>query len=788
MLSPVVITNYAYAFLDLNYDDEGFDSRELMICDEAHNVENQIMNLLSLEFTEKELREDVNLKVSDDEIDSLKKKGYQFWISFIRRVIEQYTSQIRLFENLVNREPKNMNYLQKLDALKNRVDEFYRVIRFIEKDPLNWVFDYNKTFKILAFEPIKIDKYARSVFFNYADICIFMSATILDYKLFAKWLGIDESEIYAIRRKSPFNVARNPIKTYYQYDYNMTRNYIDDSINRCIPTLKNIINQHKNEKGIIHTHSHRNKGIIFNKLSVDASIRLRLITHESYDREKKLNQFINSKEPSILISPSMGEGVDLPGDLCRFQIILKIPYPYLGDTQVKKRTDIEDEWYKFQTVLSLVQTYGRGMRSENDYCKTYFIDSGLENFILRDELSSGFIPSFFKNAIGVIPANVNQTVETKSVSVNGLGKSRTKEEVLANANRISKAIDDKRERDSGISAADVGKVIVDEREMTGGISVDGVGKVIVDEREMTGGISVGARSKATGISVDGVGKSGKRKRTKGISARDKPDIPKTKSKPKQSTSIIKDNITYVPLDDFSNKNQIKEKYDLIQKIDDNFYESYYNLVIDACKQYLDSKLFKEDYYLYKMLVRSFDKLKEYDGELEYIKKFYSSNIHCSENQILWFERQLLKLQKRFRLKDNEVKKIINLLDEPRKTDLKTDIPVADRISHNGKSIRVIDENDYIKLEEIKYIDERASDLRSEKRYEDAIQLYNKSIDNGLVDFSFYQGLCACYEKLNQYGEALNVLRLYDEKPPLIQKTNHKKWIRRKQGELEKKVK
>ena len=65
-----------------------------------------------------------------------------------------------------------------------------------------------------------------------------------------------------------------------------------------------------------------------------------IITHNSNNRENVLNKFRESSAPMVLISPSMNEGVDLPGDLCRFQIIFKLPYLPFEDPWVKKRKNL----------------------------------------------------------------------------------------------------------------------------------------------------------------------------------------------------------------------------------------------------------------------------------------------------------------------------------------------------------------------------------------------------------------------------------------------------------------
>ena len=151
-----------------------------------------------------------------------------------------------------------------------------------------------------------------------------------------------------------------------------------------------ILDKHKDEKGIIHTVSGSCRDYLIDNLESD-----RLIGHDVSNRAEQLEKFKKSDKPLVLISPSMNEGVDLPGDLCRFQIIYKIPYPDLADKQIRLRANADEDWYDYKTALSLIQTYGRGMRFKDDYCITYCIDSRIPEFIA----SNSFLPDWFKNLI-----------------------------------------------------------------------------------------------------------------------------------------------------------------------------------------------------------------------------------------------------------------------------------------------------------------------------------------------------------------------------------------------------
>ena len=98
-----------------------------------------------------------------------------------------------------------------------------------------------------------------------------------------------------------------------------------------------------------------------------------------------LKDHINSENPTVLISPSMMEGVDLSDNLSRFQIICKVPFPYLGDEVVKKRLEKNETWYSYATAKSLIQSLGRSIRNENDFAISYILDSDWTNFFNKNK-------------------------------------------------------------------------------------------------------------------------------------------------------------------------------------------------------------------------------------------------------------------------------------------------------------------------------------------------------------------------------------------------------------------
>jgi ATP-dependent DNA helicase DinG len=122
----------------------------------------------------------------------------------------------------------------------------------------------------------------------------------------------------------------------------------------------------------------------------------RLLMHDTHDRDETLARHMASKEPTILLSPSMSEGVDLRQDASRFQVVCKVPYPYLGDKLVSKRMHKWDWWYPLQTAKTIVQSVGRSVRSEDDHAVTYILDSNWEAFYKKNR---NMFPSDFDKCL-----------------------------------------------------------------------------------------------------------------------------------------------------------------------------------------------------------------------------------------------------------------------------------------------------------------------------------------------------------------------------------------------------
>lgn len=372
--SPITLMNYDYAIAELNYV-KHFGTRSLLILDEAHNIESKLMNTMEVNLYNHRLEKDISKVISKE---TLKDGELEDWMMEITAIGEAY-EDIDIKDLSKNKAERIRSTISRLKTLKNN----------LEKEPENWVIDTDEAG--VSFKPLRVHHYAKNSLLKYGDVVIFMSATILSSNLFSKWLGLSPEEVYHIKVDSPFTKEKRPIIL--NLAGKMSKSRVNKTAPKTIPILKEILDKHKDEKGLIHTNSYKCQHFINNNLH-----NSRLISHNSANREQMLDYFEKDENPLVLVSPSMSEGVDLPYDKCRFQVIYKIPFPYLGDKQINMRRKTDQKWYAYKTVMTLMQAYGRGMRAEDDYCYTYILDADI-NMILKSPIYRFLVPDFFREAV-----------------------------------------------------------------------------------------------------------------------------------------------------------------------------------------------------------------------------------------------------------------------------------------------------------------------------------------------------------------------------------------------------
>ncbi|MFY9567167.1 MAG: ATP-dependent DNA helicase [Nitrososphaeraceae archaeon] len=294
----------------------------------------------------------------------------------------------------------NLNISEELaaDAIRD-TERLTITINNILSNPRNWIISEIKKedYEVVKVElkPLDISPYCKHVFEKCSKVLI-MSATILDPKAFCRSVGLAyDKEVKFIQVKSDFPVENRPIYPMNIAYLNFNNLQLPEIKSSITKTVDNIMTIHKNDKGIIHTTSYEQLNFIKEKISQENTRRL-LVTDPEIQRDEIIQEHINSIKPTVLISPSLHTGLDLKGELSRFQIITKVPYPNKNDRWINAKRNSNEDWYYWQTALKLVQASGRSIRSKEDWAKTYILDSAFGYFVNKNR---DILPDWFMQAV-----------------------------------------------------------------------------------------------------------------------------------------------------------------------------------------------------------------------------------------------------------------------------------------------------------------------------------------------------------------------------------------------------
>jgi Rad3-related DNA helicase len=379
--SDISLTNMTFLLNQFEHGKAKFDTinRNCMIIDEAHNAERIMTDFATIELSKYYLESHNIAWIVNNKLDYDKLIEWARDVVFKKLAIKKVAMNERLesYAKLKTNVENNASYKKLMDDYIN-IDKFVchlgMFFKLYEKN--KWVFYTNEDQTSIFFKPLFSNEFM-NMLYDKGEKILLMSATILDDKIFTKANGITNYTYMTLT--SPFPKENRPIHHLDCGQLNMK------SISKTMPTIISTIEsllslpEHANQKGIIHCNSY----LISKAIQAGVKNR-RLIFHKTSDRAEALKKHLLSDGPTVLVSPSLTEGLDLIDDLSRFQIIVKVPFPYLGDHYIKAKMNLIDDWYQWQTVKCIVQSSGRSVRSETDYATTYILDGDFKWFYKKN--------------------------------------------------------------------------------------------------------------------------------------------------------------------------------------------------------------------------------------------------------------------------------------------------------------------------------------------------------------------------------------------------------------------
>ena len=241
----------------------------------------------------------------------------------------------------------------------------------------------------VAFKCTKEDFMVYNYLCARAKYRVFVSATIGGKAAYDENMGFrfeyaDEqppryelSEMHVI--PSTFDFTKSPVHFLSRFKMSFKEKNI--SFNH----IKNVIysicmSKFSDKKGMIQTGSYDFAKRLYNEAPHD--VQSRMLLYNGSREKNVMIQIHQMSENTILVGPTLNEGIDLPGDDCRFIIIMKVPYPSLANKLVKAKTKLFPLWYNSTTSNQIIQGIGRGVRYDGDWCVTYILDACFWNLYL----------------------------------------------------------------------------------------------------------------------------------------------------------------------------------------------------------------------------------------------------------------------------------------------------------------------------------------------------------------------------------------------------------------------
>jgi len=327
-------------------------------------------------------------KDEDDEISS----DYSLMLQEISTVCEELKSSLsqrKLRGNALNKEDiKIFSITNWFWDYALEFIEYYGLIRECGKEYQLKEIDPNTRKDegvVVTFRCLKEDYIVYRYLLKKANFKVMLSATIGGHEAFDENMGFayTEDKVSEMKRiPSTFDFSQSPV--HFLNKFKMSLRERELSFQHLKGVVYSICNtKFKSQRGIIQTGSYD----IAKKLYDDAplEIKSRMLVYNGSREKASMVTVHKFSENTISVGPTLNEGVDLPGDECRFIIILKVPYPSLGDRYVKEKIKFFPLWYNSSTSNEIIQGIGRGIRFDGDWCVTYIFDACFWNLYLSTQ-------------------------------------------------------------------------------------------------------------------------------------------------------------------------------------------------------------------------------------------------------------------------------------------------------------------------------------------------------------------------------------------------------------------
>lgn len=384
--SSLVITNYAKWTSARKYG-LGMQHFQQVIFDEAHDMYGALASAMQVTLHRREIEESLKIPFVAT-ADAGEFANWKPWASAARIIAEN--EMIVALARITGLSDPKTSWVRHYTHMRNLVRRLAVISTANAKE---WIAD--ETDDGYQFDPIRPGRYAESALFFKVPKILCISATLRPKTMFM--VGVAKDKFHFQEFDSDFDPKRCPI--YYIPTMRVDKNNQD--LRMLWVRHDQIAAKRQDRNGIVHTISYARRDDI---LSCSRFAGNMLINQKGEPPAAMIEQFINEYPGAILVSPSVGTGYDFSGKAAEWQLLCKIPFPDSRSKIVQARQHDDAEYGPYSAIQSMVQAFGRIMRSKKDAGENFIGDDHISWFLPRyGHLAPKSFHGFFKRVDTVPP-------------------------------------------------------------------------------------------------------------------------------------------------------------------------------------------------------------------------------------------------------------------------------------------------------------------------------------------------------------------------------------------------
>lgn len=397
---PLAVANTAYLLTEANYVGRfGHNGKEpnfpFFIIDEADTLESVLMGFVEVSLSQRSIKS-YGLPLPDK---VTKPDSWVEWAELARERLTKLAIEAGVEIEEYSNDPPPLNVKRRHERIVRDLQTIQYAENALRAEPDNWVLDGYKEGGV-TLKPVTVASHVRRLLWKHSTKFLLMSATVISPDQMAQDLGLGEHEYGFVSVDSNFPPERRPV--YVNPRANMTNKTKEDEWPKMVQAVNDILDRHPGERILVHTVSYLWTKFLHDNLRMTLHAPRLLSYSSAQDREATLETY-KTRPDAVLLAPSLDRGIDLPYELCSVIVITKVPYPNLGDKQINRRFfgtgQAGKNWYITETIRSIVQMTGRGMRHRDDYCTTYILDAQFRSNVWANSIGRTRIPRWWTDAL-----------------------------------------------------------------------------------------------------------------------------------------------------------------------------------------------------------------------------------------------------------------------------------------------------------------------------------------------------------------------------------------------------